>query len=68
MAEPAHPELEADAQRLVGKFLQSFALMEQALDAGIGKLLGLEDGKDDVIAHVPVFAGGMAYRTPAIFS
>lgn len=40
---------EAQAHRLVGQFLQNFALLEQALDTGIGKLLGLDGGKSDIV-------------------
>jgi predicted ester cyclase len=45
---------EAEAHRLVGKFLQNYALLEQALDAGIGKLLKLEGAKNDIVcANIP---------------
>lgn len=30
-------------------FLQSFALLEQAIDTGIGKRLGLEGGTNDIV-------------------
>ena len=44
------------AQQLVGKFLQNFALMEQALDMGIGKLLGLTGGANDIVCSNISFA------------
>ena len=42
------------AQKLVGKFLQNFALMEQALDMGIGTLLGLTRRTSDIVcSNIP---------------
>jgi hypothetical protein len=52
----AAPDPESEAQRLVGQFLQHFALLEQALDAGIGKLLGLEGGKNEIVCSSIPFA------------
>ncbi len=47
---------ETKAQTLVGKYLQAFASLEQALDAGIGKLLGLEGPKNDIVCSSVPFA------------
>ncbi len=47
---------EAGAQQLVGKFLQSFALMEQSLDLRIAKLLDLEGGKSAIVCSNMAFA------------
>jgi len=45
---------DAEAQRLVGQFLQSFALLEQALNAGIGKILDLDKDKTEIVcANIP---------------
>lgn len=53
---PSPVDGESEAHRLVGAFLQSFALVEQALDAGIGKLLSLERGKNAIICSSIPFA------------
>ncbi|MEZ5655546.1 MAG: hypothetical protein R3E04_06640 [Sphingobium sp.] len=50
------PKTEAEAQRYVGKFLQHFAETEQALNSGIGKLLGLAGGKVDIVCSSIPFA------------
>ena len=39
-----------EACRLVGRFLMHFAIMEQALDSAIGKLLGLHDPAIDIVS------------------
>ena len=45
---------DAEAQRLVGQFLQNFALLEQALNAGIGKILDLNAAKTEIVcASIP---------------
>ena len=58
MSEPVGTALdpETEAHRLVGQFLQDFALLEQGLDAGIGKLLGLDDGRNDIVCSSIPFA------------
>jgi hypothetical protein len=44
-----------EACRLVGMFLKHYAIMEQALDLAIGKLLGLQGATIDIIsASIPV--------------
>ena len=54
MSDTSTPD-EPEAHRLVGKFLQSYAVVEQALDAGIGKLLELEGAKNDIVcSSIPV--------------
>jgi hypothetical protein len=47
---------EDEACRLVGSFLQNFALMEHAIDDGIRKLLKLEMGTADIICSIIPFA------------
>ncbi|MEO9297057.1 hypothetical protein [Devosia alba] len=43
------------ANRLVGRFLQHFALVEEAIDSGLTKLLGLDSGVSDIVAaNVPL--------------
>jgi hypothetical protein len=45
-----------DGPRLVGLFLQSFALLEMAIDAGIGKLLNLDSQQNDIVCSSIPFA------------
>jgi hypothetical protein len=54
--EPLTSDKETRAHQLVGQFLQNFALMEQALDSGISKLLGLDGGKADIVCSSIPFA------------
>lgn len=50
------PDPDADIQRLVGKFLQRFARLERELDKGIGKLLGINDRRIDIVCANLTFA------------
>ena len=46
----------SNVQRLVGQFLQSFAKLERALNSGIGKILGHDDRRNDIICFNIPFA------------
>lgn len=54
--EEAALDAETEAQTLVGKFLQNFAQLEQALDQGIAKLLGLQGGAEHIVCSSIPFA------------
>ena len=53
---PAVPADDAEAQRLVGSYLQDFAQLEAALDDGIGKLLGFDGSTRDIVCSSLPFA------------
>ena len=45
-----------EACRLVGRFLKHFSVLETAMDKGLGKLLGLEQGVVDILSTTIPFA------------